>query len=234
VQPRKLEPGLSAIYGTPKRRSISATTSLPHSMPVDAPGAGVSNRASAVLATPGMSGLSYFRTDTISPGARIGGWPPREPVTTCLVWRHEQTPQPRTRVRAFGPRPIGCLCGDNSGVSCPAGFTQLGQDLNQGSGGNYVYTCLRYSDDASQAIEELYVNYSFPPYGQAQTSRATCDGYDQVVDGDLNDGLRVMRRRWRWRLRLPRGRRDHRSVLSKPTRPGLSPVVPALGVPRRH
>lgn len=38
---------------------------------------------------------------------------------------------------------VGVLTGNSSTISCPAGWTRIDQDLNQGAGGDYVYFCYR-------------------------------------------------------------------------------------------
>jgi hypothetical protein len=81
---------------------------------------------------------------------------------------------------------INVITGDSPDVSCPSGFAKNPQDLNQGSGGKYVYMCLKYSDDPSAAIEELYVNYYFASYTGGGGPQ--CLGNDVTVDGDLNAG----------------------------------------------
>jgi hypothetical protein len=38
---------------------------------------------------------------------------------------------------------VGVIAGGNSGIACPSGWTRVGQDLNQGAGGDYIYFCYK-------------------------------------------------------------------------------------------
>lgn len=68
-------------------------------------------------------------------------------------------------------------------IQCPAGYVKRFPDLNKGSRGDYVYTCLKFGTDATQGIGELYVS---------SNDAVPCDDYgrnDQQIDGDLNSGV---------------------------------------------
>lgn len=102
-------------------------------------------------------------------------------------------------VAGYGEPPVGqvvtdvqVITGDNPDINCPDGYVKRQPDLNTGLGTQvgggitaYVYTCLRFQPagtlgPGNAGIGELYV-----------TSKVTanCNGDDQQVDGNLNEGM---------------------------------------------
>ena len=67
------------------------------------------------------------------------------------------------------------ISGDSSNITCPDGYTKLNQDLNEGSGGKYVYACAWYDTNPSTAIQELYVHRYYVPYGGSGSPSCNSD-----------------------------------------------------------
>jgi len=78
---------------------------------------------------------------------------------------------------------VSVVMDDHSAVLCPAGYTKKMQDLNEHAKGKFVYACVQYGQDYSQAIGKLYNVVG------GRSDLVSCNGDDQRVSGDLNAGV---------------------------------------------
>jgi len=81
--------------------------------------------------------------------------------------------------------------GGSDSISCPSGYIKNGQDLNQGAGGDYIYSCGKYSTDRSTGYTDMkimMVSYFLNTFDKSTTAQScTRDGYSQD-NTDLNAG----------------------------------------------
>jgi hypothetical protein len=75
------------------------------------------------------------------------------------------------------------ISGGDANITCPRGFEKNQTDLNHGSGGDYVYACERYGNDAARGISELYVQSPYHP------DQPECQAEDQALPTDLESGV---------------------------------------------
>ncbi len=58
------------------------------------------------------------------------------PVVVSVLW-------PTSARASDAITELAVIYGDSSSIQCPAGFTKLEIDLNQGAGGDFIYLCLK-------------------------------------------------------------------------------------------
>lgn len=93
--------------------------------------------------------------------------------------------QPALAARAPGRIVTGLqvITGQSETLPCPTGLRKIGLNLNYGEGGDYVFLCEQFGTDVNRGIQELYTT-------TAIGYQPGCHGDDQLVDGDLNSGVK--------------------------------------------